>query len=164
MNTIIMNWSGPFYDREETKYYNLNNGIYSFFSTKKYSRDGNILLEYIGKTEIDMYYRLYNHHIWYELNDTKFLWFGNIVNKRVVDLELIEHNFIYFCEPILNKKKVFSKPYESTIIISEFLKKDGGRYINQPYYLKYIPELIYWDSKRDILKKSNRLEIINYNN
>lgn len=163
MDTIIMNWSGPFYDREDTKYYDLNNGIYAFFSTKKYSRDGNIVLEYIGKTEINMYDRMYNHHVWYELNDTKLLWFGTIINKRIFNLELIEHNFIYFCEPILNKKKIFSKPNESTIIISEFLKKNGERYVKQPNYLEYIPELIYWDNKNKILKKSNRLELVDYN-
>lgn len=171
MNIITLNWFGPFNDKDEIKHYSkfLRNGIYAFFGIGKYIKNNDIILQYIGKTENTFYDRIKVHKRWDEdITRVKISWFGVIVNKREYDLEEIEHKFIYFCEPRLNEKKVFTKPKESTIIISEFFNKkeifkdEKTPYVNVPIYLRSIPELIFWNSKYNILKKSQKLESIDY--
>lgn len=172
MNIFILNWFGPFTSRAEIYYYDfLKYGIYAFFGVKKYDRNDDIILQYIGMTEDYFYDRLYDHHIVKKLKSNILYWFAVVRNKRVYDLKNIEHSFIRFCSPNLNDKCTKSLPESETLFISEFYKKESikycenksdidkyEKYIKTPNYIKFIPKFMMWDG--EFLRLSQNIQII----
>lgn len=172
MDVFILNWFGPFTSREEIYDYDLlKYGIYAFFGTKKYVKNDNIILQYIGMTEKYFYDRLYDHHIVEKLKGNILYWFAIIKNKRVYELKDIEHCFIRFCNPNLNEKCVKALPEYKMVFISEFYKKSAIEYCNKkcdidedekynnlPHYMKFIPQFMMWDG--NFLKLSQNIKTI----
>lgn len=165
MKIYTLTWQGPFFDLEQIRSdKSLYHGIYAFVGIKKHKRNDydNIKLQYIGKTNNQLYTRLKQHHKLPTINRELSIWFGKVTNTRNYNLENIEHIFISFAleSELINEKKIKSYPSFDCTVVSQFIKSDNEKYSRLPRALRSIPEVIVWDSDKKILRYVRRLHII----
>ncbi|MCD9486632.1 hypothetical protein [Photobacterium iliopiscarium] len=147
MNTIIIDWRGPYlyddlFDIRDKEY-----GLYLATGKLPYQREA--LIQYCGITTRSFYTRLKEHHKVHKITQKQEFWLGNIVypsNISKQDLEQAESLIIYFWQPELNERGRISVPKPITLM-NKWFKKNGEPRYRQHTLLKDLDDLLSWDGE-----------------
>ena len=149
LQTIIVNWSGPF-ALDDLNYCDRWNGLYLLTGKQKYERQNQI--QYCGITEGLFRKRiLRKEHKSHQIKpETLSVWLGAVVYPKKFKrnaLELAEHCLIHFWDPPLNVNKVILPP-DPVCLISQWYNCDDQPRLNRPSIFKHLPDVLWWDDER----------------
>ncbi|GAB2732073.1 hypothetical protein GCM10027019_09290 [Melaminivora jejuensis] len=153
--TIRVNWRGPF-SLEEVCETDLGGGLYLLTGKRPYERNEQI--QYCGITEGFFRSRLKQHHKLPQIKKDLRIWLGQVVYPEQVTrthLELAEAIIVYFWQPNLNERKRIQPP-RPTVIISQWLRRDGSPRFNQLSIYSDLHDVICWDG---VLWRTGNLKV-----
>jgi hypothetical protein len=160
MQTIYINWYGPFSEEEilENSHCTdnaklMSNGLYALVGKLKKKRD--CKLQYIGITTRKFRSRFRDRgHIIHDITRELAIWIGKTAYTRKTQrslLEAAEYMLIHFSdsEELQNKRKTQNPPNGSYTVLSQFLTKTGDKhYMRLHQTVRAIPGVLIWENNR----------------
>jgi hypothetical protein len=159
MKVIVIDWYGPYADKTLENEGDWGNGLYIVTGKQKYQREPHI--QYCGYTTNSYRQRFSNHHKIPAVTREREYWLSEISHPKKVGTEILkvaESIIIYFWEPELNEKGVYTPP-EPTTIVSRWYKTN-----NEPRYRRSgpigrFPDIISWDGE---LWRTGKLDVFRW--
>ncbi|WP_457630818.1 hypothetical protein [Oceanithermus sp.] len=145
MKVLMLNWYGPYTDDELYDLGNWGKGLYLITGKQRKQRYSRI--QYCGYTTQSYVSRLSRHHKAPQVTRDRRYWLSEAAFPKRVTAELLrraERMVIYFWEPSLNERGIYTPP-EPTTLISRWFRKDGTPRYRQMSIYKNLSDVISWD-------------------